>query len=290
MNPLELFNLFTEEDKHRELSGKFDIIGKEINSAFSLFDGEITGITRALNKGKKIMRDWRLRDWSEGYHSQLVLIFRKQQNGSRATLTLNNVPSSHLERTIHVWKSLYWDRLGASENYNTRENRKCLGQKRTRISNNGSISSSCMLRPDAILSDSGPGVVEESASGTIRVGRPIVHIEIPCKNMERVKKFYGDTFGWTFAYWTDYYSVFNTVNSSVITGGFWLHADEEDEIPRERYTTFYIDVEDIDSTLKQAEVHGGEVVQGKTFINSLVGYYAFIRDSEGNQVGLRCLR
>jgi len=82
-----------------------------------------------------------------------------------------------------------------------------------------------MLRPDAIPSDSGSGVVEESASGTIRVGRPIVHIGRPCKNMERVKKFYGDIFVWTFAYWTDYYSVFNTVNSSVITGGFWLHAD-----------------------------------------------------------------
>jgi len=123
----------------------------------------------------------------------------------------------------------------------------------------------------------------ESESVSMPIGSPIVHVDIPCKDFERVKLFYGTAFGWTFKQWTEYYTLFNT-GTSLLTGGFWLH---KDEIPRDRFVTLYISVEDIELSLNLIQSCGGEVVQGKTAAAiPTVGYYAFFRDSEGNQIGL----
>jgi len=140
-----------------------------------------------------------------------------------------------------------------------------------------------VVRPLAKSTNSVYSESETESVTQVQTGNPIVHVDIPCKDLERVKLFYGTVFGWTFKQWTEYYTLFNTGNS-LLTGGFWLHSDD---LPRDRFVTLYISVGDIDACLQLVQSCGGEIVQRKTCASiPSVGYYAFFRDSEGNQIGL----
>ena len=50
-------------------------------------------------------------------------------------------------------------------------------------------------------------------------------------------------------------------------------------------TTFHINVKDIDTLLEKAKEAGGQIFRGKTVIPAM-GYYALIRDPDGNIIGL----
>lgn len=109
----------------------------------------------------------------------------------------------------------------------------------------------------------------------------INYIEIPSKDFEKSKKFYGDIFGWQFDYMkeADYLS-FKTPDG--LGGGFDKHYD----ISAKPGIIFYIEVEDIPATLSKVEKSGGKTVKGKTQISPEHGYYAFVKDVHGNQIGV----
>lgn len=109
----------------------------------------------------------------------------------------------------------------------------------------------------------------------------ICHVEIPCTDFEKVKKFYDDVFGWK----TDVmpqmdYAVFKTPDG--VGGGFSTKA----KISKEAGILLYIETDDIDSTLKKIEGSGGKSIQQKTQISPEYGYYAVFSDNEGNVMGL----
>lgn len=106
-------------------------------------------------------------------------------------------------------------------------------------------------------------------------------IEIRTRDLEKAKKFYKSVFGWEitgkenkdFAYWT--------INSgSKIGSGMWRMPVNE---PLGVYV--YIEVNNIETTLKQVEKLGGKISQPKT--PSVDGcFMAFFTDPEGNAFAL----
>ncbi|GAF82394.1 unnamed protein product [marine sediment metagenome] len=109
----------------------------------------------------------------------------------------------------------------------------------------------------------------------------ICHIEIPSNDFDKVRKYYGDIFNWQFDYMKEMdYLVFKAPEG--LNGGFskgYAIADKPGIL-------FYIDVEDIEATIKKAEELGGETIKGKTQISPEIGYFALLADLEGNQIGL----
>jgi predicted enzyme related to lactoylglutathione lyase len=110
----------------------------------------------------------------------------------------------------------------------------------------------------------------------------IVHFEIPVDDPERASAFYRDSLGWEISSFGD--------------APYWLvraGADEEpgadgaltgrDDIHRS--PVLIAGVEALDDALGRVEQAGGTIVQGKLPIPG-VGWSAYIRDPEGNVVGL----
>ena len=109
----------------------------------------------------------------------------------------------------------------------------------------------------------------------------ICHIEIPSEDFEKAKKFYGDLFNWQFDYMKEMdYLTFKAPDG--VNGGF----SKEYAIAEKAGIFLYIEVEDIETTIKNGEKIGGKTVKGKTMIGPEYGYFAVLADLEGNQIGI----
>ncbi len=107
------------------------------------------------------------------------------------------------------------------------------------------------------------------------------HIELPSKDFEKAKKFYGDLFSWEFDLMKEMdYMLFKAPDG--VGGGFSKNLKTADKPG----ILLYIEVEDIEATIKKGGELGGKTIKEKTQISPEHGYIASITDLEGNQIGL----
>ncbi len=107
----------------------------------------------------------------------------------------------------------------------------------------------------------------------------IAHIEIPSANLEKSQKFYTELFGWEFKPFGNGYLLYN--NRKGITAGL----RKADKIAKGEKTIFHVNVNNIDETLKKVKKLGGKTEREKTAI-PVMGYYALLKDPDGNTIGL----
>ncbi|UCD93673.1 MAG: VOC family protein [Candidatus Zixiibacteriota bacterium] len=109
----------------------------------------------------------------------------------------------------------------------------------------------------------------------------ICHFEIPCSDLNKAVKFYGDIFGWKSQMIPEMdYAVFETPAGT--GGGF----SKDARVSSEAGIMLYIEVEDIPVIMKKIEASGGKQIKEKTQISPEHGYFGLFADSEGNMVGL----
>jgi len=90
------------------------------------------------------------------------------------------------------------------------------------------------------------------------------HIEIPSTNVEKSKKFFSAVFGWTFSHLSDIdYTIIHTGKHP--NGGFELMK----RIPKKGQVIPYIEVEDIDTTLKLIRKAHGKVLMKKSPVGAM---------------------
>ena len=117
----------------------------------------------------------------------------------------------------------------------------------------------------------------------------VVHFEIPADDMARAKKFYSSVFGWKTE---DVPGMEYTMARTVEVG--------EDRMPKEsgainggmmkrmeavKSPVITINVADIDKALQKAVKAGGKLVGEKQKVADM-GWSAYIKDSEGNVIGV----
>ena len=101
------------------------------------------------------------------------------------------------------------------------------------------------------------------------------HIGIPTTDFKKAKKFFGKIFGWTFDDLPDIdYVVFHT--GSRPGGGFY----RVKKMPKKAQANVYIEVTDIDTTLKAIKKAKGKVLVKKTRIASM-GWFAQFATPDG---------
>jgi len=110
----------------------------------------------------------------------------------------------------------------------------------------------------------------------------ICHFELPADDVPRAIAFYEKVLGWKFTKWdgpVDYWLI-TTGEDPVpgINGGLMLRQAGEG-------VTNVADVQDLDATVKAAVEQGASVVMEKHEIPG-VGFLAYIKDTEGNVLGL----
>ena len=115
------------------------------------------------------------------------------------------------------------------------------------------------------------------------MGAPVVHWEINSNNAGPLQEFYSKLFGWTVnANNPMNYVLVNTGNKLGTNGGIGQN-DPNQPVPPA--VTFYVQVNDLQSTLDMAQSMGGMTVMPPMEIPDMVTM-AMFRDPEGNTIGL----
>ncbi|MDA4121775.1 MAG: VOC family protein [Thaumarchaeota archaeon] len=118
----------------------------------------------------------------------------------------------------------------------------------------------------------------------------IVHFEIPADDVKRAAKFYKDAFGWAAQQYApmEYWMLQTTETDEktmmpkkpgAINGGMGKREGPLKSV------VVTVGVADIDKSLAKVEKLGGKVVGKKTEIPNM-GWTAYIKDTEGNVIGL----
>ena len=107
---------------------------------------------------------------------------------------------------------------------------------------------------------------------------PICHLEINVKNLPRAKKFYSKLMGWKFYPMSPGYELFSLDKKS---GGALSKGRTGSNaiLP-------YFHVKSIEQTLKKAGALKAKIIVPKTEISGNHGFFAHLRDSEGNTIGI----
>ncbi len=126
------------------------------------------------------------------------------------------------------------------------------------------------------------------------VDHTIVHFEIPAVDIEKLKKFYEELFGWKIEKYpgpTVYYMLGTVpVDEKTmmparpgVNGG--LYEKKDAAMPNLAKPVNYISVESVDDYSKKVVDLGGKIVVAKMEISGL-GWWALALDPEGNAFGI----
>ena len=117
----------------------------------------------------------------------------------------------------------------------------------------------------------------------------IIHFEIPANDVEKIKKFYSDLFGWKIEkmpggmeYWGIETVPVDEKGMAVrpgVNGGMM-----KKQTPEQKPLN-YISVESVDEYSKKVVSLGGQIVVPKMEIPGM-GWWAMATDPEGSQIGL----
>jgi hypothetical protein len=105
------------------------------------------------------------------------------------------------------------------------------------------------------------------------------HFEIPVDDMQRAKKFYEELFGWKVTSAGPDFEDYMLISTNGISGGFMKRTDPS------QTPINYINVENIDESLKKLEELGGTILMPKMPVKGL-GWNAVVKDTENNTFGL----
>ncbi len=122
----------------------------------------------------------------------------------------------------------------------------------------------------------------------------VQHFEIPADDLDRAKEFYSTSFGWNMKDWpmpdgSTYVGVYTGPvddknmwkEPGFINGGM---VKKGGSFPITSPTIATI-VQDIDVSLEKIEAAGGTIVMPKTELPGM-GFYAYVRDTEDNVIGV----
>lgn len=122
---------------------------------------------------------------------------------------------------------------------------------------------------------------------------PVVHFEVPFDDKERAKKFYSEVFDWGM---TDMdmpgmeYTIAHTCeidkeNDNMPTELARINGGMMKRSPAGEQCVIVMNVKNLDETMEKVKTGGGSEVAPKMKIGDM-GYYARVKDSEGNVIGI----
>ena len=105
----EVYDALIEAKKHAEFTGARATSQPKVGGKFTAWDGYIFGKHLLLERGKKIVQEWKTTEWPEGYPpSKLEFTFKNKQGGTELTMLQTDVPAEQAASYEQGWKDFYW--------------------------------------------------------------------------------------------------------------------------------------------------------------------------------------
>ena len=110
-SPHEIYEMLMDSEKHSKFSGAKAVISRDVNGAFTAYDGFIEGVNIELVPDKKIVQKWRGSDWAEGHYSVATFELKDVDGSTELTFTQTDVPEEHYDHISKGWYEHYWDKI-----------------------------------------------------------------------------------------------------------------------------------------------------------------------------------
>ncbi len=107
--PKAVYDAWMSSAGHASMTGSGAKIGARAGSAFSAWDGYISGKTLELDPPKRILQLWRTTDFAdEEPDSTLEVLLSKTKGGTKVTLVHANIPAGHGGEYRKGWLDFYF--------------------------------------------------------------------------------------------------------------------------------------------------------------------------------------
>jgi len=111
--PHEVYEALLDQEKHAQFTDSKVKINRRVGGDFSIFGGEIHGVTLELVPDRKIVQSWRYSDWPIGNYSVVTFELKEIEGGTRLVFTQTDIPEYRFEDIKEGWKEYYWKALKA---------------------------------------------------------------------------------------------------------------------------------------------------------------------------------
>jgi activator of HSP90 ATPase len=110
--PEIIYESFMDAEKHSEFTGSKATSDPKVGGKFTAWDGYIIGKNIELEKGKRIVQEWKTTEWPKNYPpSRLELNFCKVNEGTEILLVHSKVPKEQANDYKKGWTDFYWKPL-----------------------------------------------------------------------------------------------------------------------------------------------------------------------------------
>ncbi|MFC2152262.1 SRPBCC domain-containing protein [Bacteroidota bacterium] len=104
--PSEVFTALTNPFTIELWSGYPAIMDSNINTVFSLWDGDITGMNLEIIENKKIVQEWFFGEQTE--KSIVTMNLFENKKGTQVELIHTNIPDDDYENITEGWNEFYF--------------------------------------------------------------------------------------------------------------------------------------------------------------------------------------
>jgi activator of HSP90 ATPase len=110
--PEEVYDAYVDAKKQSAFTGSKATGDGKVGGKFTAWDGYIFGRNMVLEKGKRIVQEWKTTGWPEGYPpSKLELTFKKVKGGTELSMVHSDVPAEQADEYRQGWIDFYWKPL-----------------------------------------------------------------------------------------------------------------------------------------------------------------------------------
>jgi activator of HSP90 ATPase len=111
-SPTEVYEAYVDPKKHAAFTGTATTGTPKVGGRFTAGDGYIRGKFLALERGKRILQEWRTTEWPAGYPpSMLELTLKPKGEKTELTMLHTKVPAEQADYYAEGWKEYYWEPL-----------------------------------------------------------------------------------------------------------------------------------------------------------------------------------
>jgi activator of HSP90 ATPase len=113
--PATVYSRLIDGKQFSALTGAPAAITAEEGGSFSIFGGMITGRTIELEKDRRIVQAWRVKNWRPGLYSTAHFELEPKGNGTRVVFEHTGFPEEEREHLDKGWYANYWEPLRKAE-------------------------------------------------------------------------------------------------------------------------------------------------------------------------------